>query len=595
MTFLSFAKHLSIIESVSSRLEMTELLAQLYSSLDDLEIIPASYLMQGRLVPQYLSLEFQLSTKMLIRVLSQFAQIESMDVGQSDLFGETKQFSPVEEMNKRFKELGDIGILAVEVMNKRKVQQIESPSVTEVFNQLKVVAEESGTGSQDRKISALKKLLKQVSSVEAKYITRIVLGKMRLGFSVMTQIDALSWAATKSKDESQLIELAYQKKADIGLLAREYLRVVHETNSAEDRQKVLDSYQVEVGIPVVPALCQRLNTSVEIIDKLKEVIAEPKYDGLRVQIHIKCVNNNWSVSVFTRSLENITHMFPESKTIPEYVKYRECILDGEAIGYDRQSGTLLPFQKTITRKRKHNIDSVSEDVPIRFYIFDLLYLDKHSLINKKMLERKGVLHNLFKDNEVIMKAPYIITSDPNELHEFHEDALKNGLEGAVMKQADSYYVSGRKGWNWVKIKESEGSKGKLSDTLDLILMGYYFGRGKRAQFGLGAVLVGVLNEGGSVTTLAKIGTGMTEVQLVEIKALADSYRSIEKPSTYVVKKELNPDVWVTPDVVLEIAADELTTSPSHSSGVALRFPRLVKIRQDKHWEQATTRKELEQF
>jgi DNA ligase-1 len=164
-----------------------------------------------------------------------------------------------------------------------------------------------------------------------------------------------------------------------------------------------------------------------------------------------------------------------------------------------------------------------------------------------------------------------------------------------MKKSDSAYVGGRKGWNWVKIKEEEGSRGKLSDTLDVIVMGYYFGRGKRNQFGIGAVLVGVLDSKEQVKTIAKIGTGLSDEQLRQMKSLCELNKSSDMPNLYQVHKNLLPDVWVKPELVIEIAADEITKSPTHSAGVALRFPRMIRFRDDKNWEQATTLSEVVQI
>jgi DNA ligase-1 len=227
-------------------------------------------------------------------------------------------------------------------------------------------------------------------------------------------------------------------------------------------------------------------------------------------------------------------------------------------------------------------------------MFDLLLGSEDSLVDVELQGRKDRLKDLFDDDEVIMHTPYITTDDPKELRSYHHQQLVENLEGAVMKRVDSPYRGGRKGWSWVKIKEAEGTTGKLTDTLDCIVMGYYAGRGKRAQFGLGAFLVGVYDqEQELIKTIAKIGTGMSDQQLQELKQRGDELAVAEPPSSYQVPSELEPDVWVQPQLVVEIAADELTTSPLHSAGQALRFPRLIKFRDDKDWTQATTLAELD--
>jgi DNA ligase-1 len=418
---------------------------------------------------------------------------------------------------------------------------------------------------------------------------------MRLGFSTMTMLDALSWAKVGDKNQSSLLEEAYQKKADFGLLAQLYL--FEEDLTAKE---LGEKYQMELGIPIMPALCQRLNSGEEIIDKMGEVIAEPKYDGLRIQIH---VNKNGFTDgslykAYTRNLEEVSAMFPELGQFVDECQAETAIFDSEAIAHDPKNGKFLPFQETISRKRKYQIDTKAKETPICFYVFDLLFFAGRALIDESLIDRKKILDKAVKNSDVVKKTIYQLIDDPQILSKFHEQQLKAGLEGAVMKKPDSAYVAGRKGWRWVKIKEQEGQRGKLNDTVDCIMLGYYRGKGKRQSFGIGALLVGVLDQNsGQIKTLSKIGTGLTDKQFKEIKELADQHVSLENEanSKYDFRKELKADVWIEPNVVLEIAADEITKSPSHTAGVALRFPRLVKIRQDKDWQQATTLQELKEI
>lgn len=607
MLFSEFSQYLQQLETTPSRIAMTEILAELFQKFENDEVVFACYLMQGRLVPKYESLEFQLSVKMILRALSRL-ESELSDGSEKKVSGESQSlfaevddsFSPEQEdsaqkdMTQRYKKIGDLGILAEEIVAEHfsKNGADDSLTITQVYKKLVVLAEEGGTGSQERKLDQLVTLFKEIDPVSAKFVARIIIGKLRLGFSTMTMFDALSWAKYGDKSFSKNLEMAYQKKADIGKLAQAYLQ-----NTVSDQdQSILDSYAVEAGVPVVPALCQRLNTAQEIIDKMKEVIVEPKYDGLRVQIHFQRAGfeNGTQVRAFTRNLEDVSHMFPELHQLKDVTDAETLILDSEAIGYDTETGNLLPFQETITRKRKHDIEHASEKVPIKFFVFDVLYLNGKEHISEPLLERKETLKKVFQDGKTFTEAPYLITKDPQQLREYHEEQLANGLEGAVMKKVSSRYLGGRKGWRWVKIKEEEGTSGKLKDTLDVVVMGYYFGRGKRSQFGIGALLVGVLDDDG-VKTIAKIGTGLTEERLVSLKNKCDEIQSSQKPKMYIVDDALSPDVWAYPELVIEVAADEITRSPNHTAGVALRFPRLMTVRKDKSWQEATTLKELESF
>lgn len=587
MTFFDFSLYLQKLEETPSRLAMTSLLAELFALLQGEEITIACYLMQGQLVPSYQSKEFNFSVKMLERSLARLLPEKNTE-NTMNLFGESDvSVENLQYVETRYKEIGDLGLVAAEVLkDKRSGTKL---SILDVYQVLLELANESGEGSQERKIEKAVQIFEQVDSLSAKFVVRIILGKLRLGFSTMTMLDALSWAKAGDKSESVDLEMAYQKKADLGKLARAYLA----TNSKEERDENLRNYSVEAGVPIIPALCQRLNTSEEIIEKMGEVFAESKYDGMRIQIHLfKNEKGERALRAFTRNLEDVTPMFPELNQILNLIKSETCVLDSEAIGVDPHTGELVEFQKTITRKRKHDIVETSLSVPIRFYIFDVLELDGRSLIDKPLRDRKGLLKNLFNDNESFYKTEYLITNDALELRRFHEAQLENGLEGAVMKKLDSAYVGGRKGWNWVKIKEEEGSRGKLADTLDVVVMGYYYGRGKRNQFGIGAVLVGIMGAEENIKTIAKIGTGLTDEQLRQMKTLCELNKSELMPSIYEVHKNLLPDVWVKPEIVIEVAADELTKSPTHSAGFALRFPRLIKFREDKNWEQITNTSEL---
>lgn len=624
MLFSKFSNYLEKLERTPSRLEMMYQLADLFEALDDEEITQASYLMQGSLVPLYLSLEFQLSVKMVIRALSRLeAKGVDSNENESSLFEEVdpafKELSldnEIIKITRDYKKSGDVGDVTKEIVTKfRQIAEENGTSlrndleILDVYEMLKEIALDNGSGSQDRKVNKLSELLMNLDPVSSKFVARIVIGKLRLGFSAMTMLDALSWSVLGSKTHRNLLENAYQKRADVGELAKIYIKISRslKKDSEEDFPSKLalelnSNYLVAAGTPVIPALCQRLNSSEEIIDKMGEVFAEPKYDGLRIQIHyskngfnILGENSSINAKAFTRNLEDVTHMFPELETVAKTLKCDNCILDAEAIGYDSVTGKLLPFQETITRKRKHLVSEQSKKVPIRFYVFDCLFLNNNSLIDEKLRSRKELLREIFDDNETIRYTEALVISDPKILKDFHSNQLGSGLEGAVMKQVDSSYKSGRKGWQWVKIKEEEGTSGKLKDTLDLIVMGYYFGRGKRSQFGVGAFLGGVLNENQEVKTIAKIGTGLTDEQFKDLKKRIDLLETKEKPEIYEVEKSLVPDVWMNPELVVEIAADEITKSPSHTAGVALRFPRLVKFRDDKNWTDATTITELDKF
>lgn len=593
MTIAKLSEYLNQLENISSRLEITSTLADLLNNLEPDEVRPTCYLLQGQLLPQYHGLEFQISVKTVIKVLARLLPNKKGDT--IDLFGDQDLSAAETEVGSRYKKAGDLGKVAQSVITERGARlnkQSSSLDVAELYQKLSEIAQDNGSQSQQRKQDKAVALFEQLDPLSAKFVARILLGRLRLGFSDMTIMDALSWAMCGDKSEREMLEAAYQRRADIGKLASEYLQL---KDSAKRHKLLTEQYSIELGVPVVPALCQRLNSASEVIEKMKEVVAEPKYDGLRVQIHFRKGSDGKPalLRTFTRNLEESSAQFPELEHIAGKLHCQSCILDGEAIGYDPKTGHLIPFQQTIQRKRKHGVAEKAAEIPVRFYIFDLLYLDGHNLINQPLVERKKKLDEVFADNDILRHPESLTTTDPVQLKQYHEEMLAEGLEGIVMKQTSAAYQSGRKGWSWVKMKEAEGTTGKLSDTMDVIVMGYYYGRGKRAEFGIGAFLVGVLDEKTQqVLTLAKIGTGLTEETLAEVKKRCDALVVPEQPPVYIVQKMLIPDVWCSPELVVEVAADELTTSPIHSAGQALRFPRFIKFRDDKKWDEATTLEEL---
>jgi len=588
MTFDIFSEYLHKIEATPSRLEMTRLLADLFNQLKPEEVNQACWLLLGQMGPKYESLEFNFAEKMMMRALSEFvpsSAIKQAEAGeQMGLLAESHSPSKLKFVQEEFRKKGDLGNVAEDLFQAQKKFKDER-QIAQLYAELFHVVQATGTGSQDQKLQKIITILQKSSSQTAKYIVRIVLGTLRLGFSEMTMLDALSWSKTGDKTLREELELAYQKNADVGKLATIFMK---------DGPEGINHIEVEPGTPLFPALCQRLKTADEMIEKMGEVIVEPKYDGTRVNIHINKHGKEWQVRTFTRNLDETSGMFPELHTEEALHAIRAdvVILDSEAVGYDTVSGKLLPFQQTIQRKRKHEITETAAKIPLRFFVFDVLFKDGKSLLRLPLSERKKILDSVVKEHGLFVKAPFIITKDPQELREFHTKQLAEGLEGAVIKQLHSEYQPGRRGWSWVKFKEEEGTSGKLSDTIDCIVMGYYTGQGKRTQFGVGAFLVGILDDEGNVLTIAKIGTGLSDEQWKELYQRCQSLVQPEMPKIYKVPKELVPHKWISPSIVVEIAADEITKSPLHSAKVALRFPRLEKFRDDKSPEQATTKDEL---
>lgn len=570
MTFTKLSTFILQIEETSSRNSITQLLATLFRETDKEEIQALCYLLQGKVAPSYQSREFGLADKFVIRAIAQTFGIEQHSV------------------ETQYKKIGDLGIVAQQLSHKEESKL----SIQEVYDALFQLTDVSGEGSQEKKITLLSSLFNDLDRLSLRYVTRIPLGKMRLGFSDMTILDGISWMLTGDKTHRNKLEESFNVRPDIGYIARQVKK---------DGIDGISNVHMIVGAPIIPCLCQRIPTAEEMIEKMGTVSVEPKYDGVRVQIHfqrnppplkLQGARQNAEVKTFSRNLESTTDMFPELQHIQDVINADSVILDAEAVGVHPITGDILPFQETTTRKRKHNVQEALASVPLRFYVFDILYRNKEELLSVPLSKRRTILESTLRENTLLVLAPHIVTDDPAVILEYHEKQRNAGLEGIVVKQWEAPYEPGRRGFTWVKLKQEEGAEGKLSDTIDAVVMGYYRGEGKRTDFGIGAFLVGIRDDDMFVT-VSKIGTGVSDDQWKQLRSEFEKEKAIEMPHQYkLVNKLFYPDVWIHPKIVVEVAGDDLTKSSNHGAGVAIRFPRLVRVREDKSPNQVTSLEEI---
>lgn len=560
MKFTDLALYLKKLEVTASRNEITSILADLFKHSDADEIDKISYLILGRLAPNFRSIVFNIADAMAIASLAQSYQKDT------------------KEIKDMYKKKGDLGEVAFELSSKN-ASKASRLSVSEVYEEFVHIANEEGEGSVERKTAGLANLLQKLDPLSAKYAVRIPLGKLRLGFSDKTLLDALSFMEKGDKSFSKALAKAFEVMPDIGLLAQKVKK--------EGVEKATNKPSPVLFVPVMPALAQRLKSPAEMIKKMEKVAVEPKFDGLRALIHIKKTKNGVKYCVFTRNLNDVGNMFPELEDVGKQLSADEVILDSEAVGMDPEMMEMADFQKTMQRRRKHDVGQTSKSIPLRLQVFDILYKDGKNLMEETYEERRKILAQTVKKGDLLVVDDYTITDDPNEIAQIHKKLRGEGLEGVVVKKLDSPYVAGRTGWRWVKMKEEEDSVAKLADTIDCVVMGYTRGKGKRVEFGVGQFLVGVRNKD-AIVTLTKVGTGLTDEQFKELNKRLTKLVVNEKPKEYEVHKNYTPDFWVKPELVVEIAGDDLTKSPTHAAGYALRFPRLVKFRNDKSSEQITT-------
>jgi DNA ligase-1 len=490
-----------------------------------------------------------------------------------------------EAVLKTYGKLGDLGKVA-EQLSEEKKDKSGKQSIKEVFENLRKIADFSGDGTVENKTAALTSLLSKSSGIEAKHLVRIPLGTSRLGIGDPTVLDAFAQAKLGSKEKRKLLEGAYNRVSDLGLIGETLWK---------GSLKAVERLSVTVGRPIRSQLAERINDPKTIIEKFGgEAHSQFKYDGFRVQIH----KNGNNVRTFSRNLEETTHMLPDIvEGVRKQVKAKSAIFDSEALAFNPESDEFLPFQETTKRRRKYGVDEAAKKMPLKAFVFDVIYLNGKSLVDIPLRERMKILDKAVEGEEVLVKQPGEFVKDPKRIDELFQDALTKGLEGLIVKRPDSLYEAGARNFNWIKMKRT--SSGELKDTIDTVILGYLYGRGKRAQFGAGALLVGVYDmKKDEFVTVAKIGTGLSDEEWREIHKRADKIRTKNKPAR--VNSILEPSVWVKPEIVVEILADEITKSPVHTAGktetepgYALRFPRLVRFREsDKRPEDATTVKEL---
>jgi len=563
MKFSELADYFEKLEATTKRNEMVALLAELFKNLSPEEVEKVAYLCQERLVPNYEKIEFGMSEKLVAKSL---AKALSKDE---------------EEVWTLYKEIGDLGALAQRYIGEGKGEL----EILDVYNRLMEIATTTGKGSIEKKTDRLAELFSHLSGKEAKYISRIVLGRLRLGIGDPTILDAFSYAYSGDKSLRPVIERAYNLCSDLGLVGFTLF------------SKGLDAlrdFKVQVGKPIRMALAERLPSAEEIISKIGRCSVEPKFDGFRCQIH----KDGDNIKIFSRNLEDNTEMFPDLvEGAKKQIDAERAIIEGEALAFNEEAQEFFPFQVTVQRKRKYEIETVMADLPLKLFAFDLLYVDGEDYTPKPYIERREKLKSLILPGDVIMVADSIITEDPKELNLFFENAIGSGLEGIVAKRVDAPYQAGARNFNWIKLKRSY--KGELTDTVDLVILGYYVGRGARTKLGIGSLLAGVYDpESDTFKTVAKIGSGLTEEEWIKMKGLLDEIRVDNKPSRVV--SILEPDIWVEPKYVVEVRADEITRSPVHTAGkdegelgYALRFPRVEKfVRIDRKPEDATTVQEI---
>jgi len=561
------ADYFEQLESLTSRDAMVGVLADLFAASESSEEMQKLvYLCEGRLRPAYESVELGINEQLAAQAIVEATGNE------------------VRKIKELYKAIGDYG----SVVERLITWSGEGLTVTEAYEALLDLASITGKGSIDAKVSGLARLIKKLSPKEARYLLRVALGRLRLGIGDPTIMTGLAVAYGNSESLRSQIENAYNLCGDLGMVAY----VLH-----VEGPEALSRFHVRVGKPVRVQLAERAASAEEIVARLGKCAVEPKYDGMRTQVH----RQGSDVYIFTRNLENITAMFPDVvEATNRQIKAREAIIEGEAISYDPETGEFHPFQVTVKRKRKHMVEQAERELPLKLMVFDCLYVNGAETLYEPYQERRKRLQEITSPDETIEITQAVITDNAQEIRTFFDAMITAGLEGIIAKALDRPYMAGRRTFDWLKLKRSY--QGKLEDTIDCVIVGYFTGKGKRAQWGIGSLLCAVYNEKADrFETVSKVASGLTDEEWQHLKKRLDELRLPEKPVR--VDSLYDPDVWVQPRYVIEVLADEITRSPTHTAGrdggttgYALRFPRIVKaIRADRTPEDATTVEEIKRL
>jgi len=571
MPFATLASTLEALEPVTGRTQMISMLAELLAQAGPDDISQLVYLSEGRLLPDFIQEELGMNERLVYRAVAQAYQVAP------------------DEVLARAKQLGDAGLVAQEFALGGHRQDLpfddkqESVSLQDVYAQLMKISKTIGQGSTEAKVSLLAQLLARLSPLEAKHVARMVVGRLRVGIGDPSLMDALSLAKAGDKSIRPQIERAYNLSSDLGLVAKTLYA---------SGPEALDQIQVKVGNPVRMALAERADSAEEILARLGKAAIEPKYDGFRMQVH----KNGEEISIFSRGLEDLSGKFPDVvEAVHVQIVPDKAIFEGEAVSYDPKTGQYQPFQVTSQRKRVHNIEEMSAQIPLRLLAFDILLVDDQDLTRAPYTERREALERAIKGHDGlggILASPRIITEDPEQIVTFYEDSMVEGFEGIVAKRLSGTYDAGKRGFNWIKMKRSYQTQ--MRDTVDCVIVGYDYGNGARASWGIGSLLVSVYDKASDTfPTVTRVASGLSNDGWQELgKRLAAD--RIDHPDPRVVNI-IKTDNWVVPKYVMELQADEVSRSKMHPAGrtdggpgYALRFPRIVKERSERSPEDATS-------
>ncbi len=580
MKFKKLASLFFKLESTSKRLEMIDHLSNFFQEIKDSknyeDVDKIVYLLQGQLVSNIKQApKIGIAEKMIIEALSVHSGIEGTKIKDILL------------------KKGDIGVTAEIILSKKKKQKSlfdfdknvgdkETLNISEIYQALKKIAETEGVGSHDSKLGILRSLMTRCSPLETKYLLRIITSTLRVGVSTLTIIDGLTLGFTGDKKNRPIIEYAYNIHPDLGEIAQML---------AEKGIESIKDVSIEYGTPIRSMLASRVPYS-EILEKVGvPCTAEYKLDGERLQIH----KQGSKVQLFSRLMLDISEQYPDvCEAIRKCIRTENAILEGEVVAMDAFYEKMRPFQVLSKRRRKYDVKDISKEIPVCLFLFDLLVLEQDSLIDKPFPIRREALEKIVDEQDEIRLVKSVIIHNTEELIDFFNVARENGNEGIMAKsiKENSTYQAGNRGFHWIKLKGLEG--GKLKDSIDVTLIGAFYGRGRRK--GVYGTYIGAVYDplNDKFEAFTRISSGWTDEIMETLKDEMKKHEVDRKPFEVICDDK--PDQWLNPEFVIEIFGDEITRSEKFSSlGYSMRFPVFHRIRRDKGPKDSTTVEEIERL
>ena len=571
MEFSVLADSFNKMESTRKRLELTQYLVELFEKTPQEVISKIVYLLQGKLRPDFEGVELGVAEKLAIRAISKSSGI------------------PIKKIEDEYVKGGDLGHAAAIILEQKTQTTflVEDITVERVYETLFKIAKLEGSRSQDMKMKYISSLLNDASPLEASFILKILLGTLRLGIAENTVMDALAVAFSGNKENRKVLEHAYNVSSDLGKVA-EVL--------ANEGLEGVEKFKIILFNPIRPMLADRVKSEQEAIEKMgSEFAAEYKLDGERVQLHVE----GDKVVLFSRSLENISSYYPDIiEKIPKTIQAENIILEAEAVAINENTGEFLPFQELMHRRRKYKIEKAVTQYPITVNLFDILYCNGKSCLELEYKERREKMEKVVKEDDFVKNIPMTIVKSENDIEDFFENSINAGSEGLMLKMLDKPYQAGARGSHWLKLKREY--QNELGDSLDLVVIGGFFGKGRRTG-NYGTLLLGTYEEDeDTFTSICKVGTGFSDEDLDQLYQILNPKVTIKKNPRIV--SEMEADVWFEPELVIEVVASEITLSPIHKAardkirkgaGLALRFPKFTgKMRVEKMAEDASTNEEV---